>query len=465
MIKSFGDMTLGTGIVRGDNMDSERSPTNHVAEFLDKPLAFAAARRSADVAAVLMAIGSDEPRGQVLRAVSQLLSSSPQFWPFARHLFEADPDPLQTFVAQEEEEEEDEPSAKKMKKEEANLLLSDSQILESCLSLLRVDPGHFGGIWKWTVLYEALATGRLTADPPASALAVECLAAAFGLSERTSLCMAEEFVPGGKEFFLEQNWKRMESKPASSTLKMKKVITEALRSEKMCSPFSIPLLKHEGSATTESGLVLVPEMEERLRGLTRAVSAGQPVVLSGPSGSGKTSLVEHLAAAVGRGDFRGMKRVQISDALDGRGLLGSLVCSGVPGNFEWKPGVLAEAVENGDWILFEDFDRAPADVVAVVNSLAETGEMHTASDSAKRRPSPGFQMLFTQSGAGHECAVQRATIIRCEPYSSSSMSAVATSLHPSLSAYLPHMVAHVSAEQSLERSFRKRSVSIREEAI
>ena len=125
----------------------------------------------------------------------------------------------------------------------------------------------------------------------------------------------------------------------------------------------------------------------------------------------------------------------------------------------WTP------VENGDWILFEDFDRAPADVVAVVNSLTETGEIHTASGSARRRPSPGFQMLFTQSGAaaGTECAVQRATLIRCEPYSSSSMSAIASTLHPTLSAYLPHMVAHVAAEQSLEqRSFRKRSVSIRD---
>lgn len=452
MLQSFSDMTLGHGIVTGDTMGTERTPTRLVAEFLGKPLAFAATRRSADVAAVLLAIGSDEHRsgrgGQVLRAVSLLLSTSPQFWPFARHLFEAAQDPLQTFGA----EERDEPSAKKMRKEEeTNPPSSDAQILESCLSLLRMDPGHFGGIWKWTVLYEALAIGRLSADPPASALAVECLAVAFGLSERTSLRVAEEFVPGGKEFFLEQNWKRGESKPAAS-LNMKRVITEALQSEKMCAPFSIPLMKYEGSAT-ESGLVLVPEMEERLRALTRAVAAGQPVVLSGPSGSGKTSLVEHLAAAVGRGDFRGMKRVQISDALDGRGLLGSLVCSGVPGNFEWKPGVLAEAVESGDWILFEDFDRAPADVVAVVNSLAETGEIHAASDNAKRRPSPGFQLLFTQ--AGHDCNVQRATMIRCDSYSSSSMSTIASSLHPSLAAYLPHMVAHVSAEQSLEQSFRE----------
>ena len=93
MIESFGDMTLGNGIVKEDNMDK------HVAEFLDKPLALAAARRSADVAAVLMAIGGGSGGGgQVFRAVSELLSASPQLWPFARHLFTAASDPLQAFV-------------------------------------------------------------------------------------------------------------------------------------------------------------------------------------------------------------------------------------------------------------------------------------------------------------------------------------------------------------------------------
>ena len=89
--KSFSDMTLGNGIAKGDNMDdTELDAASHVAEFLDRPLAFAAARRSADVAAVLAVVRSDASRdGQVLRAVSQLLSSSPHFWPFARHLFKA----------------------------------------------------------------------------------------------------------------------------------------------------------------------------------------------------------------------------------------------------------------------------------------------------------------------------------------------------------------------------------------
>ena len=68
----------------------------------------------------------------------------------------ASADPLETFGAAAEEE--DEPSAKKRKREEAPS--SDTQILESCLALLSVDPGHLGGIWKWSVLYEALANGR-----------------------------------------------------------------------------------------------------------------------------------------------------------------------------------------------------------------------------------------------------------------------------------------------------------------
>ena len=84
-------MTLGNGIAKGNNMDDAKlDAAVHVAEFLDRPLAFAAARRSADVAAVLAVVGSDASRdGQVLRDVSQLLSSSPHFWPFARHLFKA----------------------------------------------------------------------------------------------------------------------------------------------------------------------------------------------------------------------------------------------------------------------------------------------------------------------------------------------------------------------------------------
>ena len=59
-----------------------------------------------------------------------------------------------------------------MKTEKTTPRLSECQILKSCLTLLRVDPGHFAGLWRWSALHEALAAGRLSEDPPATALAV-----------------------------------------------------------------------------------------------------------------------------------------------------------------------------------------------------------------------------------------------------------------------------------------------------
>ena len=110
--------------------------------------------------------------------------------------------------------------------------------------------------------------------------------------------------------------------------------------------------------------------------------------------------------------------------------------------------------------MFEDFDRSPADVVAVINSLAETGEIST-NNGTKKRPSPGFQMLFTQTAK--ECALTKAANIQCDSYSTSSMSSIASSLYPSLKDYLKNMLDHISAEQDLgQSSFRKRIVSIRD---
>lgn len=38
-------------------------------------------------------------------------------------------------------------------------------------------------------------------------------------------------------------------------------------------------------------------------------------------------------------------------------------CTDVPGEFVWQPGTLTQAVTKGHWILLEDIDYAPLDVV------------------------------------------------------------------------------------------------------
>lgn len=45
-------------------------------------------------------------------------------------------------------------------------------------------------------------------------------------------------------------------------------------------------------------------------------------------------------------------------------LLGMYRCTDIPGKFIWQPGTLTQAVTKGHWILLEDIDHAPLDVVS-----------------------------------------------------------------------------------------------------
>lgn len=44
-------------------------------------------------------------------------------------------------------------------------------------------------------------------------------------------------------------------------------------------------------------------------------------------------------------------------------LLGMYRCTDVPGEFVWQPGTLTQAATKGHWVLLEDIDYAPLDVV------------------------------------------------------------------------------------------------------
>jgi midasin len=56
--------------------------------------------------------------------------------------------------------------------------------------------------------------------------------------------------------------------------------------------------------------------------------------------------------------------------------LGMYRCTDVPGEFVWQPGTLTQAATKGHWILLEDIDYAPLDVVC---HLAKLLPLKTAS--------------------------------------------------------------------------------------
>lgn len=70
-------------------------------------------------------------------------------------------------------------------------------------------------------------------------------------------------------------------------------------------------------------------------------------------------------------------------------LLGMYRCTDVPGEFVWQPGTLTQAATKGHWILLEDIDYAPLDVVC---HLVEPFALHIV-----------FEEHFVHSALGMVC--------------------------------------------------------------
>ncbi|XP_042318311.1 midasin isoform X2 [Sceloporus undulatus] len=142
--------------------------------------------------------------------------------------------------------------------------------------------------------------------------------------------------------------------------------------------------------------VLVKSTCTNLQNLAMAVSSQNAVLLEGPVGCGKTSLVEYLAAVTGRTKPPHILKIQLGDQTDSKTLLGMYRCTDVPGEFVWQPGTLTQAVSKGHWILLEDIDYAPLDVISVLIPLLENGELLIPGQSDCVQMAPGFHLFATR---------------------------------------------------------------------
>lgn len=122
------------------------------------------------------------------------------------------------------------------------------------------------------------------------------------------------------------------------------------------------------------------------------VSVGDSILLEGPPGSGKTALVEYVASQL---SVRRMIKLVLNEQSDPKTLIGTYVCSSEPGIFEWKPGVLTTAVKEGFWILIENIDTGPADVISIFNSLLESKYLYISNRTERIAAKSGFQIVAT----------------------------------------------------------------------
>lgn len=146
----------------------------------------------------------------------------------------------------------------------------------------------------------------------------------------------------------------------------------------------------------QKDLVLVDSTCRNLRRLALAVASQKPVLLEGPIGCGKTALVEFMAAVTGHTKATEILKVQLGDQTDSKMLLGMYHCSDIPGKFMWQPGTLTQAVSEGQWILLEDIDHAPLDVISVLLPLMENKKLLIPGREDCIDVAPGFQFFATR---------------------------------------------------------------------
>ncbi|PFX16223.1 Midasin [Stylophora pistillata] len=204
-----------------------------------------------------------------------------------------------------------------------------------------------------------------------------------------------------------------------------------------CLPGALNLVDHS--------LVMVPSTANNLHSLVLSVATGNGVLLEGPIGCGKTALVEFVARATGRTHPPDFMKIQLGDQTDSKSLLGTYVCTDTPGEFSWQAGLLLQAVQVGYWILLEDIDLAPMDVISVLIPLLESRTLSVPAHGNAVKASPGFQLFATQrsyrghSGFSYQVASANSSIleklwtrVQIEPFSKEELTEVVIQKFPDL---------------------------------
>lgn len=148
-----------------------------------------------------------------------------------------------------------------------------------------------------------------------------------------------------------------------------------------------------GSSSSSASFVHTSSSAAVLSSLAQALRMAKPVLLTGPTGSGKTYIVNETVRSLGVDDD--LIRIHIGDQTDVKSLVGAYTAGAKPGSFEWRPGALTIAVKEGRWVLIEDIDHAPSDVVSVLLPLLEKRELLIASRGETIKAERGFQLIAT----------------------------------------------------------------------
>lgn len=144
--------------------------------------------------------------------------------------------------------------------------------------------------------------------------------------------------------------------------------------------------------------IMTPSVEKKLINLARIVLTRRfPVLIEGPTSSGKTSAVEYLAHRTGHQFIR----INNHEHTDIQEYIGSYVSDPATGKLVFKDGLLVHALRCGHWIVLDELNLAPTDVLEALNRLLDDNrELVIPETHEVVRPHPHFMLFATQNPPG-----------------------------------------------------------------
>lgn len=161
-----------------------------------------------------------------------------------------------------------------------------------------------------------------------------------------------------------------------------------------------PLATVDWSETGVDGrskFVLTPSVLANIRRLSRALAAGPwPILLEGPTSSGKTTLVEYIAARCGHR----VVRINNHEHTDVQEYTGSFSAD-QDGSLSFRDGILVQALRKGDWVILDELNLAPSEVLEALNRLLDDNrELYLPETNETVKPHPSFRLFATQNPSG-----------------------------------------------------------------
>ncbi|KAI3616178.1 midasin nuclear aaa atpase [Moniliophthora roreri] len=144
--------------------------------------------------------------------------------------------------------------------------------------------------------------------------------------------------------------------------------------------------------------IMTPSVYTKLTDLARIILTRRfPVLIEGPTSSGKTSAVEYLAKRTGHR----FVRINNHEHTDIQEYLGSYVSDPQTGKLVFTDGLLVRALRNGDWIVLDELNLAPTDVLEALNRLLDDNrELVIPETGEVIKPHKHFMLFATQNPPG-----------------------------------------------------------------